>query len=98
LEKKGGVPLTKEEAMAEMEKCLKVLYYRDARSLNRVSGRGRICPALPLVPLLSALCFSTLSHVCFRRQYEIAIISAEGVEIQAPRAMSTDWSIASMVQ
>lgn len=35
LERKGG-KLTKDEALVEMEKCMKVLFYRDARSLNRV--------------------------------------------------------------
>ena len=30
-------------------------------------------------------------------QYEVAIITADGIEIQEPRAMETDWSIANMV-
>lgn len=31
------VEITKDEARALIERCLKVLYYRDARSYNRVS-------------------------------------------------------------
>lgn len=32
-----GTPLTEAEAIAVVEKCMKVLYYRDARSLDKVS-------------------------------------------------------------
>ena len=32
-----GSPLTETEAVALIEKCMKVLYYRDARSLDKVS-------------------------------------------------------------
>lgn len=31
-----GTPLTEAEAIAVVEKCMKVLYYRDARSLDKV--------------------------------------------------------------
>lgn len=37
LEKKPS--LTKEEARDLIERCMKILYYRDARSFNRVSAR-----------------------------------------------------------
>lgn len=36
LEKKPS--LTKEEARDLIERCMKILYYRDARSFNRVSA------------------------------------------------------------
>lgn len=35
LEKNGG-KLSQAQAMEVMEKCLKVLFYRDARSVNKV--------------------------------------------------------------
>ncbi len=38
------VELTKDEARALIERCLKVLYYRDARSYNRVM-LSSICPS-----------------------------------------------------
>ena len=36
------VEITKQEARDLVERCLKVLYYRDARSYNRVSPRPRL--------------------------------------------------------
>ncbi len=41
------VEITKQEARDLVERCLKVLYYRDARSYNRVSSLQ-----LQLIPLL----------------------------------------------
>jgi len=35
MEEKGG-PLTKVEAVKLLMECLKILFYRDARSLNKV--------------------------------------------------------------
>lgn len=60
-----GETMTKERAVALLQDCLKVLWYRDARSLNR---------------------------------YEIATVTAEGVDISAPQSADSDWSIASMVR
>lgn len=39
LDKKSS--LTKEEARDLIDRCMKILYYRDARSFNRVSARRR---------------------------------------------------------
>uniref|UniRef100_A0A672JYH5 Proteasome subunit beta n=2 Tax=Sinocyclocheilus grahami TaxID=75366 RepID=A0A672JYH5_SINGR len=58
------VEITKDEARALIERCLKVLYYRDARSYNR---------------------------------HEIAIVTAEGVEILGPLSSETNWDIAHLV-
>uniref|UniRef100_A0A672R7U5 Proteasome subunit beta n=1 Tax=Sinocyclocheilus grahami TaxID=75366 RepID=A0A672R7U5_SINGR len=58
------VEITKDEARALIERCLKVLYYRDARSYNR---------------------------------HEIAIVTAEGVEIIGPLSSETNWDIAHLV-
>ncbi|KTF72748.1 hypothetical protein cypCar_00037492 [Cyprinus carpio] len=58
------VEITKDEARALIERCLKVLYYRDARSYNR---------------------------------HEIAIVTAEGVEIIGPLSSETNWDIAHLI-
>ncbi len=40
------VEITKDEARALIERCLKVLYYRDARSYNRVRhALSSVCPS-----------------------------------------------------
>jgi len=36
VEKKNGEPLTEEEAKKLLDDCMRVLFYRDARSLNKV--------------------------------------------------------------
>ncbi|XP_072304466.1 proteasome subunit beta type-4 isoform X2 [Eucyclogobius newberryi] len=56
--------LSKQEARDLIERCLKVLYYRDARSYNR---------------------------------YEIAVVTAEGVEIIGPLSSETNWDIAHLI-
>ncbi|XP_072284668.1 proteasome subunit beta type-4 [Pyxicephalus adspersus] len=57
--------LTREEARQLIERCMKVLYYRDARSYNR---------------------------------YEIAIVTASGVEIEGPLSSETNWEIAHLIK
>uniref|UniRef100_UPI00398E89DE proteasome subunit beta type-4 n=1 Tax=Pristiophorus japonicus TaxID=55135 RepID=UPI00398E89DE len=56
--------ISKDEARQLIERCLKVLYYRDARSYNR---------------------------------YQIATVSAAGVEIEGPLSTDTNWEIAHMI-
>ncbi|KAJ9095192.1 hypothetical protein QFC19_007647 [Naganishia cerealis] len=58
---KQGELLSKEEATAVLEDCMKVLYYRDARSLNK---------------------------------YQIATITAQGVDISASKSSDTEWKFA----
>ncbi|KAF8321247.1 proteasome endopeptidase complex beta subunit [Clavulina sp. PMI_390] len=53
--------LTEEEATEIMETCLKVLFYRDARSLNK---------------------------------FQIATVSAKGVNISESRSVATEWAFA----
>lgn len=43
--------MTTAEAKSILERCLKVMYYRDARSLNRVRSRSRPLSVLPRVLL-----------------------------------------------
>ncbi|XP_040188325.1 proteasome subunit beta type-4 [Rana temporaria] len=57
--------LTQEEARRLIERCMKVLYYRDARSYNR---------------------------------YEIATVTASGVEIEGPLSSETNWEIAHLIK
>ncbi|XP_048476322.1 proteasome subunit beta type-4 [Rhincodon typus] len=56
--------MSKDEARQLIERCLKVLYYRDARSYNR---------------------------------YQIATVSAAGVQIEGPMSAETNWEIAHMI-
>jgi len=65
MEKKSGQPLTKEEAETVLLDCLRVLYYRDARSINK---------------------------------FQIASITAEGVEVSPPRAVDTEWNFAEKIR
>ncbi|XP_078288043.1 proteasome subunit beta type-4 [Rhinoraja longicauda] len=53
--------ISKDEARKLIERCLKVLYYRDARSYNR---------------------------------YQLATVTAAGVEIEGPLTSETNWDIA----
>lgn len=48
--------LTEEEGTKLMEECLRVMWYRDARSLDKVS----LCPSL--LPILFLLFFSSTKH------------------------------------
>ncbi|XP_077320006.1 proteasome subunit beta type-4 [Lithobates pipiens] len=57
--------LTQEEARQLIERCMKVLYYRDARSYNR---------------------------------YEIATVTAGGVQIEGPLSSETNWEIAHLIK
>ncbi|XP_004364286.1 proteasome beta 4 subunit [Capsaspora owczarzaki ATCC 30864] len=57
--------MTLEQAQTVINECLKVMYYRDARSWN---------------------------------QYEMAVITNDGVSISQPYTLPTDWSIATMFQ
>ncbi|XP_067878982.1 proteasome subunit beta type-4 isoform X2 [Heterodontus francisci] len=56
--------ISKDEARQLIERCLKVLYYRDARSYNR---------------------------------YQIATVTAAGVEIEGPMSAETNWEIAHLI-
>ncbi|XP_069796295.1 proteasome subunit beta type-4 [Narcine bancroftii] len=56
--------ISKDEARLLIERCLKVLYYRDARSYNR---------------------------------YQLATVTAAGVEIEGPLSADTNWEIAHMI-
>ncbi|XP_072346699.1 proteasome subunit beta type-4 [Scyliorhinus torazame] len=56
--------ISKDEAHQLIERCLKVLYYRDARSYNR---------------------------------YQIATVTAAGVEISGPMSTETNWEIAHLI-
>ncbi|XP_075548789.1 proteasome subunit beta type-4 [Dermacentor variabilis] len=63
-EKKAG-QLTKEEAQKVLTYCLRVLYYRDARSFDK---------------------------------YQVATVTAEGVVIEGPLKIDSNWEIAHLVK
>ncbi|KAJ9096016.1 hypothetical protein QFC21_005380 [Naganishia friedmannii] len=56
-----GELMSRDEAVAVLEDCMKVLYYRDARSMNK---------------------------------YQIATITASGVDISASKSNETEWKFA----
>jgi 20S proteasome alpha/beta subunit len=60
----GRLP-TRDEAEALLERCMKVLFYRDARSVNK---------------------------------FQIATITADGVEISKARTSKTDWGFAEQLR
>jgi 20S proteasome subunit beta 7 len=73
--------LTENEARKILEDALRVLFYRDARSINQV--------------LYSALCpLQSRSIVHLVRQYQIATITANGADISGSLKLETAWSFA----
>lgn len=88
--------LSKQEARDLIERCLKVLYYRDARSYNRVSQHSNMSHCTNSVPVPSHHGLLIFFVVPF--QYEIAIVTVEGVEIISPLSSETNWDIAHMVR
>ncbi|MBN3300013.1 PSB4 protein, partial [Amia calva] len=75
--------ISKDEARALIERCLKVLYYRDARSYNRVSHASQSGLTTPEpVPL----------------QHEIAVVTEDGVKIEGPLSSETNWEIAHLIR
>ena len=79
--------LTREEAEKILIECMKVLYYRDARSLNKVS----------LSLHSSATCMSALTaftHSSSRSQFQIATVTSEGVEVSETKSAETTWGFA----
>lgn len=86
------VEITKQEARELVERCLKVLYYRDARSYNRVS-RTAAHTQVYWTPSGESNNFISVSF-----QHEIAIVTEEGVEILGPLSSETNWDIAHMVR
>ncbi|KAF9340125.1 Proteasome subunit beta type-7 [Linnemannia elongata] len=66
IENRGGEEnITQEDAAQILKKCMKVLFYRDARSMNK---------------------------------FQLARISAEGVEISEPMSVETEWAFAEKIR
>lgn len=71
--------ITEEQALSILETCMKVLFYRDARSLNKVrnkylSGNDTI--------------FSLII------QYQVATVTRNGVNISEHKELKTSWGFA----
>lgn len=75
--------MTKQQALDAIQNCLRVLFYRDARSYNRVS--------------INKCVFMSLLYY-FSWQFEIAIVNEQGVEIQKQLASDTNWQVAHYVK
>lgn len=88
--------LSKHEARDLIERCLKVLYYRDARSYNRVSQHSNSSQYTNSMSVPEHHNLLVFFVVLF--QYEIAIVTEEGVEIISPLSSETNWDIAHMVR
>jgi len=71
--------LTEIEARKIIEECMRVLYYRDARSIDKVS----------IVQHMKAQ-----RYLCSGLQYQVATITSEGVSISDPIRLETSWSFA----
>lgn len=75
--------LTEEEAKEIVEKVMKVLFYRDARSLNKVSA---------YFDLLVVSIYENFPQIT------LAKITEEGVTISEPYSLPTDWTVGTMVR
>lgn len=73
--------LSESEAEELLKTCMKVLFYRDARSLNKVSG----CHQCQLVKKERGL---NLIHA---NQFQIAKIDKTGVRISDSMSVETEW-------
>lgn len=85
LEKKPQ--MSKDEVRALLINCLRVLFYRDCRALNKVWFSSAfvllLFLVLKFVPIL---------------QHQIATVTAEGVTIENNIELDTNWNMAHMVQ
>ena len=105
--------MTEAEARQLLDTCLKVLFYRDARSFNKV---GIATWALNMEIINWTVLFSTRTIIVrlskftvlscgwselslvFLLQYEVAIVTKDGARIEGPFSSDTDWSIAHMIK
>lgn len=70
--------LSEAQAEALIENCMKALFYRDARSLNKVR----------------CLWCIIINFCWFLSKYQIAKVTAEGVAISEPKSAQTVWGFA----
>jgi 20S proteasome subunit beta 7 len=73
--------LTEQEALDVMETCLRVLFYRDARSLNKVRSECVNCQAMIVDSVSSG-------------QFQTATVTEKGVHISESRSLKTEWGFA----
>ena len=92
--------MSRDEARDLLEKCLKVLFYRDCRALNKVrreggrEGRERLREGGREGEREREREITSI----FLFQYELAIITADGAEILGPLTQETNWDIAHYVK
>ena len=92
LEKKPQ--MTKEEVRALMIQCLQVLYYRDTRAFNKVMNNSWCIHKIEQRNVIYFFLFS----FPFTNQVQIATITAEGVTMEGPIELETNWSSATLIQ
>lgn len=79
----GHKELSEDAARDVIQAAMKVLFYRDARSLNKVRSRVQLClGATKLMPSSMGL------------QFQIATVTVRGVEISEPMSAPTEWGFA----
>ena len=87
--------LTEAEARTLIEKVMRVCYYRDCRTINKVRGRrGRDGRAL----VLGVGTRLTLLRFCSVIQIQLAKVSTGGALITPPYSMETKWDYESFVK
>jgi hypothetical protein len=93
--------MTVAEAKPLLERCLKVMYYRDARSLNRV----RLLMASPRSPLLlrtlslPLLVFhGVLLHTICKRDQRVYLVRGSVLRYPPPRLQPSLWPLTLLTQ
>ena len=84
MEKKPN--MTKEEVRTLLLNCLRVLYYRDTRALNKVYFQS--ISFIGLLIIIEMLLFF---------QHQIATITAEGVTMEKDIKIDSNWEVAKFV-
>lgn len=84
--------LTREQATDIMKECMKVLFYRDARSLNKV--RPSIFLTLAPIFVHPTNPLADTFHSYDATQFQIATVTEAGVEISESLKSETQWAFA----
>lgn len=90
LRKQWRADLTHAEAKKLLESCMNVLFYRDCRTINKVSRKSS-----PEPPTSLPLHFCFIDHIqlihSFLVQYRLATITKDGPTVSEPYSLQTEW-------
>ena len=103
LRKNWRPDLEEADARKLLEDCMRVLYYRDARTINKVRSFSTIRSFSCLVLFRT----STPRHVEARysefpstacshiplAQFQVGLVTAAGIQVGAPYSLETEWSL-----